>query len=1186
MKRKFMDEKQQTDKVVRLGVMPPLTGLVSLYGHEISWAAKIACDEINERGGVLGCKLELVVEDDGSMPGPAVVAAENLIDEHGCVAIIGNLLSNARIDVANRVAEPRRIPYLNFSFYEGSINSRYFFNFSALPNQQIEKMIPWMADEFGPKMFFAGNNYEWPRGSIDAAKRSLLSCGGEVVGEEYFDIGTDDFQDLIERIRKSGADVFVPYAAGNDQITLLNTFAESGLKKHMAVVMGHYDEVMVANLLPDVRNGMYSSNTYFMTIDSKANKQYLERLSRLPEVSAIWPQGNGVLTNFGEGTYVCVHAFALAAEMAGSFDSEQLVNALENVVIDAPQGIVAMDPETHHAKVNTWLSRCNRDGIFEIIKSFGQIPPKIPHRYRTMATTTQSQAQETSTNNSWQLIAVIPYPLKYTCPGEANTLSFTSSDIGEAVLDKLFQALEHDAALLNNLADCRKSGEIELGLDSSSLHVKLEPLYVEMICTQFAIHLKDVKGSINPVNVRSSIKPVKLNNEKQVAVMITDIKGVVTYVNQSLLELWNVVSADKMVGQHISEFFSMPGNGRLSFIDTIARNDSLYTARYRDGSVFKLDVAVDPVKSRNDNQVGFILSCYGRPENNLDNPTPAMINNHILKAVDVAIVAIDEKLKIIQTNESACTMFGYKRNEMHNMSLNQLLPPHLRNAHDAWVKEFFASPELSRRMGDGDKVTGYKSDGTFFPLEASITKFKTDDEWIMVATIRDITEFLKVEEDLVRSATHDSLTNLPNRMLINDRIASALGRSERTGKSVALMFVDLDEFKLVNDTYGHDVGDQLLIAISNELVKVVRPGDTVARFGGDEFIVMCDQLTDWDIVTKLAERIVDRLKHPQEIAGHEFYATVSIGVAIGHGLTHNAEELLRNADAAMYQAKERGRDGWMIFSDEMSENSRLQLKIATGLRNAAKNNELHTMLQPIVNSTTGEIIGAETLLRWTKDQEVISPGVFIPIAEMTGSILSIGEWVFRRACVIQYDWAQTFRGQTVPYITVNLSARQLNEPDLVEKFSVIMRETQADPNMMVLEITESTLMKDVEHTIRILNELGELGLSLAVDDFGTGYSSLSHLKRLPVDTLKVDRIFVDGIDHHDDTRSITAAIINMAHSLDLNVTAEGVETMEQMDMLREMGCDTIQGYYFYKPMPVPDLKQLLIQQTTLKAHIH
>ncbi|MBF0153593.1 MAG: ABC transporter substrate-binding protein [Magnetococcales bacterium] len=376
--------------------MPPLTGIVGLYGPEITMACQVAAEEVNAHGGVLGRPLQLVIEDDGSLPSSAVLAAEKLLDQHGCVALVGNLLSNARIAVAYRVAEPRKRPLLNFSFYEGSIFSRYFFHLAALPNQQIDKMIPYMRDRFGPKLFFAGNNYEWPRGSIRAAKQALGPVGGESVGEEYLPLGAtnDQIDALLHQVARSGAQVFVPYFAGTDQVTLLTRFSEMGLKKRMAVVMGHYDEAMASLLPPEVREGYYSSNTYFMSVPTETNRRVLARLAAQPGIHGIWPNGNGILTNFGEGAYLCVKAFAQAANQAGSLDAEALVEHLKGISVKGPQGSVSIDPTTHHARVNTYLARCNASGRFDIVASFGAVNPIIPECYSSLHLTRETTREE------------------------------------------------------------------------------------------------------------------------------------------------------------------------------------------------------------------------------------------------------------------------------------------------------------------------------------------------------------------------------------------------------------------------------------------------------------------------------------------------------------------------------------------------------------------------------------------------------------------------------------------------------------------------------------------------------------------------------------------------------------------------------------------------------------------------
>ncbi|MCK4842456.1 MAG: ABC transporter substrate-binding protein, partial [Methylococcales bacterium] len=384
------------EDTIKLGLMPPLTGLVGIYGSEIVHAGQIACEEINENGGVLGRPLELVIEDDGSLPESSVAAAEKLVEKHQCSAIIGNLLSNSRIAVAYRIAEPRKIPYLNFSFYEGSILSRYFFHFAALPNQQIDMMIPYMAKHFGSNMFFAGNNYEWPRGSIQAAKQALEKCNGVIVGEEYTNIGVsrEEIEQLLDHVEAANPDVFVPYFAGTDQILLLTQFTKRGLKKNIKVVMGHYDEILASKLSPEVREGFYSSNTYFMSLNTTENQNYLQRLAKLSDVDGIWPEGNGFLTNFGEGTYLCVKAFATAVNKAGSLDSETLVDTLKTITILSPQGRVQMNPEHQHATINTYLSRCRADGVFEIVESFGAIKAEIPTRYAHQQISSQATLEE------------------------------------------------------------------------------------------------------------------------------------------------------------------------------------------------------------------------------------------------------------------------------------------------------------------------------------------------------------------------------------------------------------------------------------------------------------------------------------------------------------------------------------------------------------------------------------------------------------------------------------------------------------------------------------------------------------------------------------------------------------------------------------------------------------------------
>lgn len=943
---------------IRLGLLSPLTGLVSIYGQEIVWAGQIACAEVNAAGGVLGRPLELIVADDGSLPETAVPAAERLLDESGCVALIGNLLSNSRIAVASQVADVRQVPYLNFSFYEGSIHSRYFFHFAALPNQQIDRMIPYMAREMGAKMFFAGSNYEWPRGSIDAAMRALRDWGGEVVGEDYFPLGQAPIDELLDRVRYSGADVFVPYFVGSEQAQLLTRFAQLGLQRRMAVVMGHYDEAMAATLAPEVREGLYSCNTYFMALTTPANHRYLQALAALPEVSGLWPAGNGVLTNFGEGVYLCVQAFAHAVNQAGSLQTDAVLAALEQVTIDGPQGTVCMDAATHHAHVNTYLARGTLDGRFEIVTAFGRLPPHIPERYR-------ANAQRTSQRPD-------PQPA-------AATLTATATDT------------THDSILAN---------------------------------------------------------------------------------------------------------------------------------------------------------------------------------------IDIGVLAISADGLIAEANRRGADMFGYSVAELLGLPLHELIPPQFRPAHAGHIAHFLQEPASERRMSQRPELSGYRKDGSMFPIEISLSQVRTGNRTLIVATLLDITNRKRAEEELVWQAIHDPLTGLPNRTLFQERLERALRRSKRQGASVALLCIDLDGFKLVNDSHGHQIGDELLKTIGQRLVDHVRPGDTIARLGGDEFIVLCEHIDTPATVASLADRINDLLREPITILGQQLFATASIGLAIGHGTTHSADDLLRNADAAMYQAKEQGRDGWRFFSEEIHEQARRRLDITNGLRQAIERDEFQIRFQPILCAQTQIVRGAELLLRWFPSGGEVSPAHFIPIAEMSGSIVPIGKWVFQQACFAERQWRDQF-GTEAPYVSVNVSARQLNDDGLVDEFRAMLTASGADPERIVLELTETSLMSDVIFNLSVLHQLASLGLRVAVDDFGTGYSSLAQLLRLPLSTLKIDREFVDGLDKRHDSRAIVRAVCGMARAMNLKVIAEGVENASQFGYLRDLGCDYVQGFHFYRPLPPDEFVSLL-----------
>lgn len=417
-------------------------------------------------------------------------------------------------------------------------------------------------------------------------------------------------------------------------------------------------------------------------------------------------------------------------------------------------------------------------------------------------------------------------------------------------------------------------------------------------------------------------------------------------------------------------------------------------------------------------------------------------------------------------------------------------------------------------------------------------------------------------------ALHDPLTGLPNRLLLNDRIEQALARSGRGAGTVVVMFLDLDLFKVVNDSLGHHAGDALLIDVAGRLESAMRSGDTVARFGGDEFVIVCDDVSA-DEISTLAQRIAHALRDPFSSHHHEVAVSASVGVAVATH-TSDAQTLVRDADVAMYEAKKRGRNQVVRFHAVMHQQAEDRLQDSVGLRRALDNDEFRLEYQPVLDVASGRTIGFEALIRWQDpDRGLLEPGLFIPAAEETGLIVPIGYWVLNKSLSHLKRWREELPEARDLYLAVNVSSRQLLSPGLVDQVAQSLRAADVPGSAVQLEITESTVMSDVEPVVDALVALRSLGLSLAVDDFGTGHSSLAYLKRLPVTALKIDRSFVSGLGGIDGAfdRPIVDAIIKMAQSLHLDVIAEGVERPEQLDTLLDLGCRAAQGFLWSKPLP-------------------
>jgi len=438
----------------------------------------------------------------------------------------------------------------------------------------------------------------------------------------------------------------------------------------------------------------------------------------------------------------------------------------------------------------------------------------------------------------------------------------------------------------------------------------------------------------------------------------------------------------------------------------------------------------------------------------------------------------------------------------------------------------------------------------------------------------------QAEDKVALLAQFDTVTGLPNRYLFKDRLNLTLAQAHRSDASVAVLFVDLDRFKAVNDTYGHAAGDMLLHQVGTRLKECVRSGDFVGRLSGDEFAVTLSHLAMGDDAGLVARKIVDALAAAFDLDGHQTYISASIGISLFPGDGEEPDALIKNADTAMYRAKEQGRNGYQFYLPEMNERLKQRLEREAQLHGALERNEYRLHYQPKVSLETGAISGFEALLRWENGGRLVPPAEFIPILEYTGLIVPVGEWVVRSACGQIKRWEE--QRLAVRPVAVNLSARQFQHKNLAGVIGAIVREAGIAPGMLELELTETLLMSDAEEAVETLRQLKALGVRLAVDDFGTGYSSLAYLKRFPLDTLKIDRAFIrDAVSDPDDA-AITLAITNLAHSLNLKVVAEGVETEGQLNFLRSHGCDEMQGFYFARPLPVDECTRLLIENRRLQ----
>ena len=640
---------------------------------------------------------------------------------------------------------------------------------------------------------------------------------------------------------------------------------------------------------------------------------------------------------------------------------------------------------------------------------------------------------------------------------------------------------------------------------------------------------------------------------------------------------------DELIGQKVKNIIPkgfaerLIADGTRSAAEALAQQIGTgieLNGRRKDGSEFPIEIMLSPLESAE----GILVTAAIR-----DISVRKAAEEHLaqmegryrglLEAAPDAMVVVNQSGEIVLLNVQAEKQFGYRRDELIGQKVKNIIP---KGFAERLIADALRSAEdaLAQQIGTGIELNGRRKDGSEFPIEIMLSPLEGAEGVLVTAAIRDISVRKNAEALMIHSSEHDFLTGLPNRMLLSDRVNQAIRMAIRHKRKVAVLFLDLDGFKHINDSLGHPTGDKLLQSVGKRLVDCVRGSDTVSRQGGDEFVVLLSEEEDSEDASVTAKRMLRAVAEAHFVDQHDLHVTCSVGVSLYPDDGLNAETLIKNADTAMYQAKENGRQTYQYFKPAMNVRAVERQSLEESLRRALERQEFVVHYQPKINLRTGRISGAEALLRWTHPTRgPVPPGQFIPVAEDCGLILPIGTWVLRQACQQAQAWVDA--GLPLGTMAVNISAMQLRNESFLEGVFAILQDTRLDPKLLELELTESVLMKHAESTASILTILRQRGVQVAVDDFGTGYSSLSYLRKFPIDALKIDQSFVGQITTVPDETVIVKAVIGLGRSLKLRVVAEGVETQEQMAFLQAHQCDEAQGYYFSRPVLPEQFARLL-----------
>jgi diguanylate cyclase (GGDEF)-like protein/PAS domain S-box-containing protein len=622
-----------------------------------------------------------------------------------------------------------------------------------------------------------------------------------------------------------------------------------------------------------------------------------------------------------------------------------------------------------------------------------------------------------------------------------------------------------------------------------------------------------------------------------------------------------------------------PGELGRVWLEARQSEETLFEMRLRDGRHIELREA----RTKDGGTVGIYTDVTREREHERALARNEQRLRHIMASVFDGVITVDSSGAIESVNAAGERIFGWRAEGLVGEPIGRLLAPRGTASRERRQKALQFPDLKALQAYTLHELCGRRKDGTIFPVELSTAPIDTEQQATIICAVRDITQRKESEARILYHATHDHLTTLPNRNLMHDRLETAVRHAKRRRERLAVMFLDLDRFKLINDSLGHPAGDTVLVTVAERLRSALRAADTVARMGGDEFIVLLRDVHGAEDAVAVGEKLVRAVRQPFPLLGHELHLGLSIGISLFPEHGQAPDMLLQHADTALYEAKAAGRNRVRLFAPAMGDTSYQRMLLENRLRRALEREEFFLVYQPQYALGSRELRGFEALLRWRNAElGLVMPARFVPIAEESGMITELGLWVMRRALAESQTWSRLLPGRI--RLGVNISPRQLHDPALARQIRELVEEAGAEPSQIELELTERVLMAESETVQTLIGELAAMGLSLVLDDFGTGYSSLSYLKRYPISRIKVDRSFVADMERSENDARLVRAMIGMAHGLGIGVTAEGIESPGQVSTLLGYGCDEGQGYLLGRPLEAAEALALVERSRPAREH--